>query len=194
MTAFSEIKTNISVTFLSVHLSVHMRQIAIQNMEAQTKFLPFYTKNTNFVWKLLYIGWIFIEILRFNSSIDLDTGFVPNRSQAIIWTSGILAYWHMYALPGLNGLIHLWFYNENYSSFSVIFYFLAATKQLYEWYFLSVCLSVCPSHLFDYVHHHYIIMKFSGVITKDQGNVHTKGQGQRSRSQRSQPNLAVSWL
>ena len=33
--------------------------------------------------------------------------------------------------------------------------FLAATKQLYEWYFLSVCLSVCPSvcpsHLFDYV-------------------------------------------
>ena len=23
--------------------------------------------------------------------------------------------------------------------------FLAATKQLYEWYFLSVCLSVCPS-------------------------------------------------
>ena len=33
--------------------------------------------------------------------------------------------------------------------------FLAATKQLYEWYFLSVCLSVrlsvCLSHLFDYV-------------------------------------------
>ena len=33
--------------------------------------------------------------------------------------------------------------------------FLAATKQLYEWYFLSVCLSVSPSvrlsHLFDYV-------------------------------------------
>ena len=33
--------------------------------------------------------------------------------------------------------------------------FLAATKQLYEWYFLSVCPSVCPSvrlsHLLDYV-------------------------------------------
>ena len=33
--------------------------------------------------------------------------------------------------------------------------FLAATKQLYEWYFLSVCpsvrLSVRLSHLFDYV-------------------------------------------
>ena len=42
--------------------------------------------------------------------------------------------------------------------------------------------------------HHRIIMKFSGVIIKDQGNVHAKGQGQRSRSQRSQPNLAVSGL
>ena len=34
-------------------------------------------------------------------------------------------------------------------------WFLAATKQLYEWYFLSVCPSVRPSvrlsHLFDYV-------------------------------------------
>ena len=29
--------------------------------------------------------------------------------------------------------------------------FLAATKQLYECYFLSVCPSVHPSHLFDYV-------------------------------------------
>ena len=29
--------------------------------------------------------------------------------------------------------------------------FLAATKQLYKWYFPSVCPSVCPSHLFDYV-------------------------------------------
>ena len=29
--------------------------------------------------------------------------------------------------------------------------FLAATKQLYKWYFPSVCLSLCLSHLFDYV-------------------------------------------
>ena len=68
--------------------------------------------------------------------------------------------------------------------------FLAATKQLYKWYFPSVrlsvrpsvCpsvrLSVCPSHLFDYVP---IIMKFSGVITNDQRKVHAKGQGQRSK-------------
>ena len=42
--------------------------------------------------------------------------------------------------------------------------------------------------------HHRIIMKFSGVITNDQSKVHAKGQGQRSRSQRSQPNLTVSGL
>ena len=43
---------------------------------------------------------------------------------------------------------------------------------------LSVCLSVTPFWLCS---HHRIIMKFSGVITKDQGNVHAKGQGQRSK-------------
>ena len=61
-------------------------------------------------------------------------------------------------------------------------HFLAATKQLYEWYFLSVCLSVCLSVTpFWLCSHHCIIMKLSGVITKDQGNVHAKGQGQRSK-------------
>ena len=42
----------------------------------------------------------------------------------------------------------------------------------------SVCLSVTPFWLCS---HHCIIMKFSGVITTDQGNVHAKGQGQRSK-------------
>ena len=51
---------------------------------------------------------------------------------------------------------------------------LAATKHLYEWY----CLSVTPFWLCS---HHCIIMEFSGVITKDHGNVHAKGQGQRSK-------------
>ena len=60
--------------------------------------------------------------------------------------------------------------------------FLAATKQLNEWYFLSVCPSVCPSVTPFWLCSHYrIIMKFSGVITRDQCKVHAKGQGQRSK-------------
>ena len=76
--------------------------------------------------------------------------------------------------------------------------FLAATKQLYKWYFPSVCpsvrlsvcpsvrLSVCPSVRpsvtpFWLCSHQRIIMKFSGVITNDQSKVHAKGQGQRSK-------------
>ena len=42
--------------------------------------------------------------------------------------------------------------------------FLAATKQLYKWYFLSVCPSVTP---FSLCYPHRIIMKISGVITND---------------------------
>ena len=72
--------------------------------------------------------------------------------------------------------------------------FLAATKQLYKWYFpsvrpsvrLSVCPSVCPSVClsvtpFWLCSHHRIIMNFSGVITNDQSKVRAKGQGQRSK-------------
>ena len=60
--------------------------------------------------------------------------------------------------------------------------FLAATKQLYKWYFPSVCLSVCPSVTpFWLCSHHRTIMKFSGVITNDQSKVHAKVQGQRSK-------------
>ena len=83
-----------------------------------------------------------------------------------------------------------------YSGFSCILWsFLAATKQLYKWYFPSVCPSVPQSVTpFWLCSHHRIIIKFSGVISIDQSKVHAKGQGQRSRSQRSQPNLTVSGL
>ena len=71
--------------------------------------------------------------------------------------------------------------------------FLAATKQLYEWYFLSVRLSVCPSHVFDYVP--IIVSSWNSQelsprtrVTSMQ-KVKVKGQGPRS-----QPNLTVSGL
>ena len=69
---------------------------------------------------------------------------------------------------------------------------LAATKQLYESFSPSVCLSVTP---FQQCCHHRIVMKISGVITIDRSDVCAKKNKiwcQKSRSQRSQPNLAVS--
>ena len=65
--------------------------------------------------------------------------------------------------------------------------FFATTKQLYEWFSpSSVCPSVCPSNThFPLCFHHHIIIKFSGVNTIDKSDAQSKGQGQRSRSQRS---------
>ena len=71
---------------------------------------------------------------------------------------------------------------KNMGSRNLICAFLAATKQLYEWSFPSVCLSVCLSVTpFWLCSHHRIIMKFSGVITNDKSDVHAIGQGQRSK-------------
>ena len=78
--------------------------------------------------------------------------------------------------------IHWWLWNiaqslTQYRRGALLF--LAAIKQLYEWYFLSVCLSVRLSVTpFWLCSHHCIIMKFSGLITNDRSDVHAKGQGQ----------------
>ena len=69
---------------------------------------------------------------------------------------------------------------------------LAATNQLSEHFFLSVCLSVRPSvvrpsvclsvcHTFSPCSCHRIITKFSGVITNDRSDVHAKSQGYMSK-------------
>ena len=81
--------------------------------------------------------------------------------------------------------IQIWWWNDAYSLMLLrrgALLFLAATKQLYKWYFPSVCPSVRPSVTpFWLCSHHRIIMKFSGVITNDKSKVHTNGQGQRSK-------------
>ena len=76
-------------------------------------------------------------------------------------------------------------------------WFLAATKQLYEWSFPSVCLSICLSVClsvtpFWLCSHHRIIMKFSGVITNDKSDVHAKGQGQRSKVKVTEVNTQLN--
>ena len=82
--------------------------------------------------------------------------------------------------------------------------FLAATKQLYEWYFLSVCpsvrlsvrLSVCPSvrlsHLFNYVPIIVSSWNFQELShwTRVRSMQKVKVRGQRSRSQRSRPKFS----
>ena len=105
--------------------------------------------------------------------------------------------------------------------------FLAATKQLYERFSLSVrpsvclfvcpshlfscdqaalwmvqvvcpsvCLSVCPSHLFDYVTIIVSSWNFQELSprTRVRSMQKIKVRGQRSMSQKSQPNLTVSGL
>ena len=75
----------------------------------------------------------------------------------------------------------------------VTFLFLAATKQFYEWFSPSVCLSVCL-HVtpFWLCSHHRIVMKLSGVITNDRSDVHAKGKGQRSKVKVTEVNTQLS--
>ena len=80
---------------------------------------------------------------------------------------------------GVRGLIFLHVYCR-------IFIPVFSCDQAALWMVFSVCLSVCPSVClsvtpFWLCSHHRIIMKFSGVITTDQGNVHANDQGQRSK-------------
>ena len=74
--------------------------------------------------------------------------------------------------------------------------FLAATKQLYEWFSPSVRPSVCLSHLFDYVPIIVSSWNFQELlpVTKVTSMQKVMVRGQRSRSQRSQPNLIISGL
>ena len=77
------------------------------------------------------------------------------------------------------------------------FLFLAATKQLYDWFSPSVRpsvrLSVRPSVTpFSPCSHHCIIIKFSGVITMVKSDVHAKGQGQRSKVKVTEVNTQLS--
>ena len=71
--------------------------------------------------------------------------------------------------------------------------FLAATKQLYDWFSPSVRPSVHPSVTpFSPCSHHRIIMKFSGVITMVRSDVHAKGQGQRSKVKVTEVNTQLN--
>ena len=95
---------------------------------------------------------------------------VPNR-----YPSFVICAFAQLMISALYYLLSIWCY----TSAPIIkgkLQFLAATKQLYEWYFLSICPSVRPS-----VCHTFLLCSHHRVITKDKGKVHAKDQGQRSK-------------
>ena len=80
--------------------------------------------------------------------------YVPKSRLMIHFHAYFISYyillWQLFYVPFLSCM-----YTRCPFSLSSFSLFLAATKQLYKWYFPSVCLSVRPSvrlsHLFDYV-------------------------------------------
>ena len=89
--------------------------------------------------------------------------------------------------------LEIWWMPSGNNRAHFLYYFSAATKQLYDWFSPSVRLSVFPSVTpFSPCSHHRIIMKFSGVITNDKSDVHAKGQGQRSKVKVTEVNIQLN--
>ena len=105
--------------------------------------------------------------------------------------------------------IHIWWWNDAYSlimlrrgalffscdqaALQMVFSVCLSVRPSVR---LSVCLSVRPSHLFDYVPIIVSSWNFQELlpVTEVTSMQKVKVRGQRSRSQRSQPNLTVSGL
>ena len=116
------------------------------------------------------------------------------RYSKYIWViNNFISYYGVTYIRGFTVLICLW--GQQLECF------LAATKQLYKWYFPSVCLSVRPSVRpsvrlsvtpFSPCYHDRITIKFLGVITMVKSNVHAKDQGQRSKVKVTEVNTQLS--
>ena len=130
-----------------------------------------------------------VSVMKTNAieEVTLMTELRTVRSLVSLVTLYPIKYAHVYVLFccvvswAPRDACHLLIYIvQDYLLFQNALEFLAATKQLYKWYFPSVRLSVRLSVThFWLCSRHRIIMKFSGVITNDQRKVHAKGQGQR---------------
>ena len=130
-----------------------------------------------------------IKVLSVSHSIGLAApGFVANLLSMHLWDEWI----HMKfsARVGYETRNNLEYFRMLRLSPRIKGWFLAATKQFYEWYFPSVRSSVCLLHLFHYV---LIVSSWNFqewlLVTKVTSMQKVKVRGQRSRSQRSQPNF-----
>ena len=117
----------------------------------------------------------------------LYTSFSNTFSWMRTFESQIKFHWNMFHMFLLQEYFH-WYFTL----------FLAATKQLYKWYFPSVrpsvCLSVRPSHLFDYVPIIVSSWNFQESLPVTEVTSMQKVKVRGQRSQRSQPNFTVSGL
>ena len=98
-------------------------------------------------------------------------GISPCTRHENLWT------WHVYAC-----FPNQWVFSCDQAALQMVFSVCPFVRP-------SVCLFVTP---FSPCSHHRIIMKFSGVITMVKGDVHAKGQGQRSKVKVTEVNTQLS--
>ena len=142
------------------------------------------------------LEWMPEDLFGGKSSIDSGNSLVPSGNKPYYYLShcgprSMSDCRHMAASLGHSELTHCDLELPYIYIYGLV-NFLAATKQLYKWYVPSVRPSVCLSHLFDYVP--IIVSSWNFQELLPMTKVRSKVRGQRSRSQRSQPNLTVSGL
>ena len=132
----------------------------------------------------------------------------PTTPQLFSCSCVLHTYMHSYIQTYISGICmwvsyhNHWFFSQGHNSnnracFAIAsIVFLAATKQLNDWFSPSVCLSVCLWHLFDYVPIIVSSWNFQKLLpmTNVTSMQKVKVRSQRSRSQRSRPNLTVPGL
>ena len=164
------------------------------------------TSTSTGLWSTFYISsnFAFFSLWKRNPQIFINlvqthTAHCPCKFPLSIYICSTilcnLVQWHFnlhivtYRLSWLTITTYCQLKNRKQKLYSIMKYVensIFSCDQAALWMVFSVCLSVCLSVRlsvtpFWLCSHHRIIMKFSGVITTDQGNVHAKGQGQRSK-------------
>ena len=141
------------------------------------------------LWTMMYqLSWLTVTVI--DQGARLGSAYQPfqhlahkhklqcNQSRIYSdWLSIVISYHWQFFITCLYGrmVIVLMIFSCDQAALWMVFSVCPSVR-------LSVCLSVCLSVTpFWLCSHHRIIMKFLGVITKDQGKVHAKGQGQRSK-------------
>ena len=182
-------KNNEGINFVSVfhhHVTLHIVWIWLRN---QLVKLPW---NRNKILCYRCLAW--------NIKFDMDnlsqTDMILLKHRFIQHNFHRDAWWNLWSSGSYGYFLQStkwrppWCIGED----GVIFLFLAATKQLYEWFSPSVrpsvrpsvCLSVCLSHLFDYVPIILSSWNFQELlpVTKvtSMQKVKVKGQGHRGHN------------